>query len=413
MKIAVLGFGSRGRFYAQTFAQYGVETVAACDIDERRYAVARQTIGLGKNAFYTNEDVFFSQGKIADLLVVSTQDYDHYRHTVRALDLGYDILLEKPIACSVEQCKKIEQKAKETGRKVFVCHVLRYAKFFNTIKTLIDSGKYGKVVAVDQTENVGYWHQAHSFVRGNWRRADETNPMIVAKCCHDLDLISWFVDSDCESVSSFGELGFFTKNNAPEGSSDRCLDCKFADSCPYSAKKVYLTDRALKGSFCWPVDVLDFSGTVEGVERALKEGPYGRCVFKCDNDVVDRQVVDMKFKNGAVAHLTMTAFSEKMFRETHVHCSYGEIYGNTQDNKLYCNIFGKEQKIIDLNLQKDSAFGHGGGDINMVKEICDSVEGRKTRCLTSIEQSMQSHYIGFNAEKSRQNGGVLVSLKDD
>ena len=409
MKFAIIGYGGRGMIYEECLKRVGGEISAVCDIAPNKLALAEKSIGLSKEQLFSDEDTFFSE-KRADVLMVCTQDELHLRHAKRGLALGYDLLLEKPIATNVKDCDAILKAATQAGRKVYVCHVLRYAPFFNEIKRRIDSGKYGKVVTISLTENVAHWHQAHSFVRGAWRNDKDSNPMIVAKCCHDLDLLCWFVDAPCESVSSYGSLQYFTPEHAPEGAAKRCLDCKYVKTCPYSAEKIYIKDRAEKGDLQWPCDAVVPEPTVEKLYETLKTSPYGRCVFACDNNVVDHQVVNILFKGGATAQLTMTAFSEDCYRQIHVHCEKGEIYGNNEEGTLYCNLFGGEKEVVDVNVVWDTAYGHGGGDWRMVADIINAAEGKGGDNLTSIEKSIRSHYIGFAAEKSRLKGGKLVRV---
>ena len=409
MKFAIIGYGGRGMVYEECLKRTGGEISALCDIDPKKIALAKKNIGLSEKQLFQSEDIFFEE-KRADMLMICTQDELHLRHAKRGLELGYDLLLEKPIATSVKDCDEILKAAKKAGRQVFVCHVLRYAPFFNEIKRRIDSGKYGKVVTISLTENVAYWHQAHSFVRGEWRNDKTSNPMIIAKCCHDLDLLCWYAGEKCESVSSFGSLSYFTPKNAPEGAAERCLDCKYIDSCAYSAEKIYIKDRAEKGDLQWPCDIVVPEPTVEKLYEALKTSPYGKCVYACDNNVVDHQVVNLLFAGGVTAQLTMTAFSEDCYRQIHVHCEKGELYGNNEEGKLYCNLFGGEKEVVDVNVIWDTAYGHGGGDWRMVADLINNVDGQGGENLTSIEKSIQSHYVGFAAEESRLAGGKPIRL---
>ncbi|MDR2201850.1 MAG: Gfo/Idh/MocA family oxidoreductase [Clostridiales bacterium] len=411
MKIAVIGFGSRGSLYTRLYADLGVTEIAAvCDIRRERLDVAKQRYGLSDDRLFLSDAEFFAKGKLADLYIVATPDACHKAHALAALKLGADLQLEKPIARSPGDCNQIYRAAKKLGRKIFVCHVLRYAPFFSQIKRELNGGRYGRVSTVDMTENVAYWHQAHSYVRGNWRDTDKSSPMIVAKCCHDLDILAWLINERCKAVSSMGSLDYFKAENAPEGSAQRCLECTVKD-CPYNAERYYIGECVDKNYFDWPVDVLAVNPTRESVYEALKTGPYGRCVFKCDNNAVDHQVADMLFESGATAHLTMTAFSKDCYRKIHVHCQKGEIYGDMRDNKLVCNIFGGESKIIDTAKSGgDGGFGHGGGDYLLVKDIAGLYAGQEATALTDIENSMQSHIIGFAAEKSRLNGGKLIKI---
>lgn len=408
MKVCVIGFGSRGKLYCDLFRETGAEVVAVCDSRKERLDLAKESFNLPSDKLFGDSKDFFRQ-KPADLCIVATQDSQHKEHAIAAMECGYDLLLEKPIATTKEDCLKIQDTAQKLNRKVFVCHVLRYAPFFAAIKNELDSGKYGRVSTINLTENVAYWHYAHSYVRGNWRNKSLSSPMIIAKCCHDLDLISWFIDKKCLAVSSFGDLGFFKPENAPQNSAARCLDCKVKDQCAYDAERFYVFDGIDKGLTSWPVDILATNPTREKIYDALRNTNYGKCVFKSDNDVVDHQVVNMEFGGGITAHLTMTAFSRDCYREIHVHCEKGEIYGSMYDNMLYCNVFGNESKTININDIEENQYAHGGGDINLIRDIVNY--GKKSaKALTDITLSMQSHIIGFAAEESRLEKGRVIYI---
>lgn len=408
MKVCVIGYGSRGKSHCENFEICGAKVTAVCDVRKERLQLAAKAHNLGAEMLFESEEEFFGREKMADLCIIATQDSQHVKHALAALNRGYDLLLEKPIATTLEDCLAIHEAAKRLDRRVFVCHVLRYAPFFATIKSELDSGRYGQVSTVNLTENVAYWHQAHSYVRGNWRNKGMSSPMIIAKCCHDLDLLSWFSERKCRAVSSFGSLSFFTKENAPQGSGERCLDCKVKADCPYDAEAFYVLNGIDKGVTWWPVDILATDPTREKIYEALRISDYGRCVFKSDNDVVDHQVVNLEFEGGITAHLTMTAFSEDSYREIHVHCEKGEIYGSMYDNILYCNIFGKESKKINLNELEESCLSHGGGDLNLIRDVAKFYEGKSSKSLTDIDLSMQSHIIGFAAEESRLKKGEVM-----
>lgn len=412
MRFCIIGYGSRGSAYAENFYKFdGCELTAVCDVKPERLTLAAKRYNLKQTDLYNNETSFFSAGKLADICVVSTPDAAHVKHAIAAMETGYDLLLEKPIAVTEKDCEAIYKTAVKLNRKVFVCHVLRYSPFFASIKEELRSGDYGRLSTVNLTENVAYWHQAHSYVRGNWHNSAESSPMILAKCCHDLDLLAWFAEVPCENVSSMGSLNFFTKENAPKNSAERCLDCPAAADCVYNAVKIYDTERFSAGVTDWPVNVLCDPPTREGLNAALKSSDYGKCVFRCNNDVVDHQVVNLEFKGGITAHLTMTAFSEDGYREIHVHGEKGEIFGNMLENKLHCNIYGKSKKVIDVSANPDLGFGHGGGDYLLVKDIVSFYKGEPIKGLTEIGLSMQSHRIAFAAEASRLKHGQAQKLK--
>ena len=316
VRIAIAGVGSRGK------NAYGLEllnmkdrakVVAVADIDPERLALAGDAHGVPDEMRFPSAEAMLAMPKLADAMLVCTQDRQHVPHAVEALKKGYDVMMEKPISPKLEDLQEITRVARENGRRVVVCHVLRYTPFFQTIKKTIDSGALGEVVSIQALENVRYWHQAHSFVRGNWRRGEDTSPMILAKCCHDLDYLVWLCGKKCERVSSYGSLMYFKKSNAPEGAALRCTQgCKAKESCPYDAEKIYLTNKdtgILCGNVEWPIDVLAENPTEEKIRHAIETGPYGRCVFHCDNDVVDHQIVNMQMEGGASLSLTMSAFT--------------------------------------------------------------------------------------------------------
>ena len=416
MNYVIIGYGGRGEVYSRLLKNNPkANLVAVCDVDEKKLQLVQKNFGLSSSNLFLDEDDFFSKGKLADIAFICTQDQLHHRHAIKALNAGYDLLLEKPIATDLKSCTDVIELSKKLNRKVFVCHVLRYSPFFNIIKQELDTKDYGNVVTINITENVGYKHQAHSYVRGNWGNTAKSSPMIIAKCCHDLDLLQFFIGSPCISVSSMGSLTHFTPKNEPKDCAEKCFECKYFDTCKYSVNNCYLNlaKEGIKkdGVIPWPADIVSgFNNDINVLIENIKNGPYGRCVYKCDNDAVDHQVVNLAFKDGQTAHLTMTAFSEYCYREIHVHCENGEIYGNMRDNILYCNVFGDKQKQIDANVIEDTAYGHGGGDKLLLDDVLSFYEGGTNQNLTSIDLSFASHVIGFNAERSRLNGGELIEL---
>lgn len=408
MKIAIIGYGDRGNVYAHFFRENGAEIVAICDTSESKLKNAAEKYNLSTEQTFLTEEEFWAKGKLADLLVVSTLDQLHYQHVMKAIDLGYDILLEKPIAPTLKECQDIEKAAKEHGTKIYLCYVLRYTPFFMKVKELIDSGIIGKVATINLTEGVAYWHQSHSFVRGNWRNSVESTPMIIAKCSHDMDLLYWLTGEDPVAVSSMGSLMFFKEENAPEGAAKHCCDCKHADTCPYNNYKFYSENPwwLLKMGYC------DGKEDKELIKECLsdKSNPYSRCVFYCDNDVVDHQVTNIQFENDITAHLTMTAFTNEENRKIRVHGTYGEIYGAFSDSKIYVEVYGeKEPRVYDTEVI--SGGHHGGGDVLMTKTIIDAYDQNREIDKNGIEGAMCSHYLGFAAEESRLKGGEKVTLK--
>ena len=287
MKLALIGAGQRGTIYAEyAYFKKGAQIVAVVEPNAERRKIAAEKFRISDELCFTCVEEFFAKGKLADALILASMDKDHYAQTMAALDCGYDILLEKPVSPDPKECLRIAKKAKELDKKIVVCHVLRYTNFFAKIKEIVDSGMLGKIVAINHSENVGNFHIAHSFVRGNWRSSEHSSPIIMQKSCHDMDILAWIVGSDAKKVASFGSLRHFKEENAPEGSAERCLDCKVADKCQYHAVKSYLPVRG-----GWPATLLGPDQSEEGIMKALETSPYGRCVYRCDNDVCDNQVI--------------------------------------------------------------------------------------------------------------------------
>lgn len=418
VRIAIAGVGSRGK------NAYGLEllnmkdrakVVAVADIDPERLALAGDAHGVPKEMRFPSAEAMLAMPKLADAMLVCTQDRQHVPHAVAALKKGYDVMMEKPISPKLEDLQEITKVARENGRRVVVCHVLRYTPFFQTIKKTIDSGVLGEVVSIQALENVRYWHQAHSFVRGNWRREEDTSPMILAKCCHDLDYLVWLCGKKCERVSSYGSLMYFKKSNAPEGAALRCTQgCKAKESCPYDAEKIYLTNKdtgILCGNVEWPIDVLAENPTEEKIRHAIETGPYGRCVFHCDNDVVDHQIVNMQMEGGASLSLTMSAFTSIGGRTIKVMGALGDLWGDMHENKIKIGVFGKEPQVIDLGKEEKDFAGHGGGDRLLMEQFVDLMQGKKPDgTITTLETSVESHLVALAAEKSRLENGESIEI---
>ncbi len=418
VRIAIAGVGSRGK------NAYGLEllnmkdrakVVAVADIDPERLALAGDAHGVPDEMRFPSAEAMLAMPKLADAMLVCTQDRQHVPHAVAALKKGYDVMMEKPISPKLEDLQEITKVARENGRRVVVCHVLRYTPFFQTIKKTIDSGVLGEIVSIQALENVRYWHQAHSFVRGNWRREEDTSPMILAKCCHDLDYLVWLCGKKCERVSSYGSLMYFKESNAPEGAALRCTQgCKAKESCPYDAEKIYLTNKdtgILCGNVEWPIDVLAENPTEEKIRHAIETGPYGRCVFHCDNDVVDHQIVNMQMEGGASLSLTMSAFTSIGGRTIKVMGTLGDLWGDMHENRIRIGVFGKEPQVIDLGKEEKDFAGHGGGDRLLMEQFVDLMQGKEPDgTITTLETSVESHLVALAAEKSRLENGESIEI---
>lgn len=413
--VAILGTGSRG---AETYGKYFKEKkemfkiLSLCEIKKDRLEKYKKEFEVSKELCFTDENEFFKE-KRADLIVIATQDNDHVRQALVAIELGYDILLEKPITSKEEELFQLQEAANKKNVKILVCHVLRYGGGYQKLKEIIDNKLIGDLISIDHVEGVGYWHQAHSFVRGNWRRKDETSPMILAKCCHDLDLITWFVNSKCKSITSYGNLNFFNEKNAPVGATKRCKDCPHKESCPYSAYNLYLKrwEEAGKPENDWPYNVLtDEKLTKENIIKAIEEGPYGRCVFYCDNDVVDSQSTNMIFENGVTANLKMTAFVKYGGRHIHLYGTMGEAILDDHDDCITLCQYGKEDIKWKMSTLTIETGGHGGSDKRMMNYLYRILTTDEKISGTTLEASIQSHLMAFAAEKSRLENGKIIEL---
>lgn len=413
VKVIVIGAGSRGQGYTNIMKdQYGdryqIVGVAEPIADRREYIKNKH--GVAEENCFESWEQILDRPKFADVALISTMDRMHYEPAMKALDLGYDLLLEKPVSPIPSECVEIENKAKEMGAKVVVCHVLRYTPFFKTLKKLIKDGAVGKVMTITHIEGVGNIHQSHSFVRGNWANSEESSPMILQKSCHDTDIIQWLVDSDCESVQSFGGLSYFNADNAPEGAPERCMDgCPVYDECIYNAVKLYYDDK--DNMWFRPAATGKTNPTDEDVWEALRTTEYGKCVFRCNNNVVDHQVVNLLFKNGVTASFSMNAFN-KGGRQIRIMGTEGELFGKAEDDfvELYDFKTQTTQKI-SCNSEIDGEgimSGHGGGDDGIVKTFLEVLDGNSdAEQISGIEISCKNHLISLAAEKSRLENRII------
>lgn len=415
IKVVIAGLGPRG---FNTYGKYQelypdrMKTVGIADVDPEKLALAKKELNVEECRCYSSAEEMFALPKFADVAIIATQDAQHISHALMAMERGYDLLLEKPIANKMQDCLAIMNASIKLNKHVAVCHVLRYTTFYRVIKKLIDDGKIGKIMNIDANENVGFWHQAHSFVRGNWRNSDLSSPMILQKCCHDLDIFNFLTQKKCKSLSSYGSTAFFNSNNKPQGAADYCLDCKYCDDCIYSAKKIYLSENAMYEREWLCYVVVPPHPTKERLEKALKRGPYGRCVFACDNNVVDHQSVNMLYEDGITVHLTMSAFSDKCYRTIRIMGTAGEIEGDQEVNVVKYTPFGGKTEFYDINKLATDLSGHGGGDNIMMTELLGKIAEGKGDVSSSITNSMQSHIMAFAAEQSRILGGCEINIEE-
>ena len=405
-KLVVLGLGRRGNIYASYAKKYPEQFALTAIIETDPDRIEQAKKDYPGVAIYDDYKAFLNTKAEADLVAVATQDDQHKEHAIAMMEAGYDLLLEKPIANNIDDCYRIYEASKKYGRKVMVCHVLRYTPFYSTVKRIIDSGKLGDVVTIHASENVGYYHQAHSFIRGPWRNSSESSPMILAKCCHDMDMIRYLMGEPCLSVNSYGDLYYFHSGNAPEGSTQYCSDCPLTD-CEYKAQTLY---TAPGKTWCAKY-FLKGELTEENILRDLKGTQYDRCVFRCDNDVVDHQVTIMRFENGKTACHTMTAFSREIYRDLKIHGTKAELVGVVETNFIEVRPFGGETERIDIDVSSATVGGHMGGDYFMMKNVYNALNGQPAEGVAYLEVSIESHLMSFGAEASRLEDGKTVRIE--
>ena len=419
---ALIGAGNRGaEAYAPYALQYPDELrfVAVAEPKlERRVRFAEEHNIPGERCFRSWEDLL-EKGPIADAVVICTPDQMHVTPVEAALDLGYDVLLEKPMAPNLKESVRLIQAADRTGRLLQVCHVLRYASFFQAVHDIVTSGRLGDVVTVEHRENVSYWHMAHSFVRGNWRNSQLSSPMILAKCCHDLDILYWNL-GPCRQLSSFGSLQHYRAENAPEGAPARCTDgCPAAKDCPWYAPRIYIDLTPLRhntpgieipeGYRGWPRSVVSEDTTPEGLRRALETGPYGRCVYRCDNDVVDNQVVNMEMQSGPSVALLMQGHSHREGRTMRYDGTRATLRGiytfDEQRIEIHDHLTGKVE-VIEPDAGVLGGTGHGGGDDGLIRGFVRAVRDPDS-ALTTARECLESSLMAFAAEHARLEGTVV------
>ncbi len=452
----LFGAGARG---AEAYGPYAlthpdqIKFVAVAEPDPWRRKRFSEAHDIPAEACFESWRDALEQGQIADVVINCTQDQMHMESGVAAIEAGYDMLLEKPIANTLSDSIKIVQAAEEHDRYLQICHVLRYTEFFQKLNEILHAGRLGQLITISHRENVSAWHMAHSYVRGNWRREDQSSPMILAKSCHDLDLLLWFTGKPPTKLSSSGSLMHFIPENAPPGAPERCTDgCPVETSCPFYAPAIYLdlipfkyavskaTNplyrsigkislnspqlltafskiipqlRALTEYSGWPLSVLcDDPGNKESLLTALQEGPYGRCVYRCDNDVVDHQVVALEFEGGVTGTLNMNGHSHEEGRTLRIDGSIASLLAKFSFNRTYIEIH--DHRTMDVEDYKFSnnaeQGGHGGGDFGIMEDFVQAMN-RGKEPTTRARESLESHFMAFAAEISRHNN-IVVDMAD-
>ena len=414
--VAVLGCGSRGLTYSENMfiKKDRFEIVSLCDPNPKQLEKMKKVLPLKGVSEFLEPDEFLKE-KRADLLIIASPDREHVPQALKALSLGYDILLEKPVSDDREEIDALVNAQKKYGGKIIVCHVLRYAPAFVKCEEILRSGILGKLYAMDANERVAYWHWAQAYVKGMWASMELSHPAILAKCCHDLDILVGYADSECDTLSSIGALGFFKPENAPEGAADRCFECIHKDTCAYSAKRIYIDawHEAGEPEFVWPFNKISL--VMPTVEENLIEGikthDFGRCAFKQKVDMIDHQMVQMTFKNGIRASLKMT-FAATSGRRITFYGTYGELILDERMDEIHILPFGKEHQVIKISDLIKGDVGHGGGDGALINELYAMLTGERDM-KTSLQKSVECHLMGIAAEESRKTGGALIKVHKD
>ena len=412
--VIIIGAGARGnRVFAELIFTHdtGFRLCGVVEPDPLRRAEFQRRYRIPPERAFATVDELVAVPRCGDLVFICTPDPTHFEVCEAVSRLGYDVVLEKPIATNLPDCLQLLDLQQTHGNRIFVAHVLRYSPFFRRIKEIVDSGRFGGVRHIQLAENVGHWHFAHSYVRGNWGRSETSAPIILTKSSHDLDILYWLVGEHVESVSSHGALTYFTEAHAPPGATERCVDCPLQDECLYSATRFYLNERPE-----WPFEVVTPGSTSIAARRAsIEEGPYGRCVWRCDNDVCDFQTVTLEFASGLIATFGLYAHTADNTRKITIQFDEAELFGDLRRNRLEISHFtGRKDELLVEELALPAfADHHGGGDLALLHALYEHLtEGEHLGLVTSLETSLPSHVLAFLAEESRLNGSESVRVPD-
>lgn len=382
------GFGAYGA-YALSHPE-DLRFVAVAEPDERRRSRFGEDHGIPPSHRFGNWEELLGQPQLASAAINATMDGDHLPSTKGLLGHGYHVLLEKPIAATPADCVRLVQAAADAGRLLQISHELRYAPFFRAVHDLVRSGRLGEMVSLDWRENLSYLHFAHSYIRGRWSNSATSTPMIVSKCTHDMDQILWIVDRVPSRIASFGSLRHFQSKHADPAIPERCTD-----GCPIEQDCLYYSPRQYLGSRRW--------GAISLAD--LQHGPYGRCVFRSDNDAVDHQVVIVDFQDGPAVSLTMQGASHVEGRTLRIDGLQATLVASQARNQLIVHDHGTgEAETISPTIMSGS---HGGGDEGLVAAFVAATLDDHSPISTSGAESLESHLMAFAAEEARMTGRVI------
>lgn len=417
----IVGGGHRSFTYAELALKSPekLKIVGIADPNPFRCEKARKMFGFPKENCFSSADELASVPKFADAIINGTMDHQHVETAIPLLKKGYDMLLEKPFAVSLDEMNSLVKVVEENGNKVMICHVLRYTPFYLAIKERVLAGEIGDIISINTFEHVSYHHVSTSYVRGKWGNSDNCKTsMLLAKCCHDLDIMMWMMGEDKpKTVSSCGSIFQFKPEMAPEGAGTKCLvDCPHVDTCLYSAKRLYIDHPDRWEFYVWSALEDIENATIEDKINLLKgDSPYGKCIYKSGNNVVDHQSVMVNFASGATGTHNMIGGAARPLRRIEIVGTKGEIWGEFEHNDIHVLRInpdpGKEfdEEIIDLSAFCEGG-GHGGGDLGLAEDFVNYVRGEKPSVsCTSIFDSVAGHKTVFLADISRENGSVTMS----
>ncbi len=399
----IVGAGGRGK---DSYAPYIknnnlMKIVGVVDPDDYKRNQFKENYAISDSMCFTDYRDLFKRGKLADCVIICTQDRMHLEPTLMAKECGYHILLEKPIAPTIKEVEKLQKSFKGYDKIFMTAFVLRYTPFVKKIKEIIDNGEIGDIITMQFNENEGFWHHAHSYVRGPWSNAKGSSPLIVAKSCHDIDLMLYLIGSSCKNISSYGGNTYFRFENAPGNVPARCTDgCPYADSCIYYAPRLYTEGKAR-----YFVHKFECGENDEDIIQALRTNPYGRCVYRCDNDVCDHQVVGMEFENGATAVFTVSAFSLENNRTLKIMGTKGEVGGCMETGELKLKRFD-DMSVTKIKIEHDGTK-HCGGDGGLMDYFVETINNYEKVSHKVDKWMFDSHKVAFFAEKSRLKEEII------
>jgi predicted dehydrogenase len=448
VRLAIVGAGNRGRFAYGAWCRHRpdlAQVVAIAEPDPIRRDAMADEHGVSPARAHAGWQALLGDLADVDGVVIATLDHEHIAPAAAFLDAGADIVLEKPIAPDREGIEEVRAAARRSEGTVTIAHVLRYTPMFGTLKRLLDEDAIGELRGIDHAEHVGLRLFTHAYVRGNWRREDTSSPVILSKSCHDLDLIRWWADAPWTAASSWGELTYFNEAHAPEGAPTHCLHgCPVEDTCPFHAGRRYIDNTPDPEGY--PTNVITSDPSLESRLAALRDGPYGRCVFRSDNDVPDHQTAMFRFANGVQASFTLTAFAAKGARHTRLFGTRGDITGDPLNGTITIRRYQPaphverpsgadggprvmrsddadaaarsfvNTEIVEARPEPDAFPGHGGGDDGLMQAFVTRLQARRdpaprpdrlTSALTSLDASLESHEMAFAAERSRHSGRIV------